>query len=89
MKSLYLSIVFLCSVSLSVNAQEAKSPNGKLTAKTIGNKLIISYEKKQVLELADIPFEKLDFVRKVEDDYRMLKESACTVLTRPMSIALR
>ena len=91
MKSLYLSIVFLCSVSLSVNAQEAKSPNGKLTAKTIGNKLIISYEKKQVLELADIPFEKLDFVRKVEDDYRMLegKRLHCTNKANEYSSPLR
>ena len=91
MKSLYLSIVFLCSVSLSVNAQEAKSPNGKLTAKTIGNKLIISYEKMQVLELADIPFEKLDFVRKVEDDYRMLegKRLHCTNKANEYSSPLR
>ena len=72
--------VVLCGVALVVGAQEAASPNGKLSAKTIGNKFVISYEKQKVLELADVPFGKLNFVRKVKDDYQMLegKRLHCT-----------
>lgn len=73
MKNLYLSIVILCSAALSVNAQEPTSPNGKLSARTTGNRLVVSYEKQQVLELADIPFGRLEFVRQVKDEYRMLE----------------
>ena len=60
-------------MALVASAQKVTSPNGKLTATAIGKKLVINYRKQQVLELADIPFGKLDFVRKVNDDYRMLQ----------------
>ena len=70
----------LCGVALVVNAQEVASPNGKLSAKNVGNKFVISYEKQKVLELADVPFGKLNFVRKVKADYQMLegKRLHCT-----------
>ena len=68
-----LSTIFLCGVALVINAQKVTSPNGKLMAKTIDKKLVINYKKQQVLELADIPFGKLDFVKKVKDDYQMLE----------------
>ena len=68
-----LSTIFLCGVALVINAQKVTSPNGKLMAKTIDKKLVINYNKQQVLELADIPFGKLDFVKKVKDDYQMLE----------------
>jgi hypothetical protein len=68
-----LSTIFLCGVALVINAQKVASPNGKLMAKTIDNKLVVNYKKQQVLELADIPFGKLDFVKKVKDDYQMLE----------------
>ena len=72
--------VVLCGVALVVNAQEVTSPNGKLSAKNVGNKLVICYEKQKVLELADVPFGKLNFVRKVKADYQMLegKRLHCT-----------
>ena len=70
----------LCGVALVVNAQEVTSPNGKLSAKNVGNKFVICYEKQKVLELADVPFGKLKFVRKVKADYQMLegKRLHCT-----------
>ena len=51
-----------------------------MSAKTEKHKLVIRYEKQTVLEMADIPFRKLTFVRRVEDDYRMLegKRLHCT-----------
>ncbi len=58
---------------LSVDAQALTSPNGKLSAATIGQQFVVSYEKQKVLELADIPFSKLEFVRKVKDNYQMLE----------------
>ena len=68
-----LSTIFLCGVALVINAQKVTSPNGKLSAKNIDKKLVINYKKLQVLELADIPFGQLDFVRKVKADYQMLE----------------
>ena len=75
-----LSAIFLCGVALVINAQKVMSPNGKLMAKTIDKKLVINYKNKQVLELADVQYNKLDFVRKVKDDYQMLegKRLHCT-----------
>ena len=75
-----LSAIFLCGVALVIYAQKVTSPNGKLMAQTIDKKLVINYKKQQVLELADIPFTKLDFVKKVKDDYQMLegKRLHCT-----------
>ena len=75
-----LSTIFLCGVALIISAQKVTSPNGKLMAQTIDKKLVINYKKQQVLELADIPFGKLDFVKKVKDDYQMLegKRLHCT-----------
>ena len=75
-----LSAIFLCGVALVIYAQKVTSPNGKLMAQTIDKKLVINYKKKQVLELADVQFSQLDFVRKVKDDYQMLegKRLHCT-----------
>ena len=75
-----LSAIFLCGVALVINAQKVTSPNGKLMAKTIDKKLVINYKNKQVLELSDVQYNKLDFVRKVKDDYQMLegKRLHCT-----------
>ena len=65
--------IAIYGMPLLLNAQEATSPNGKLSAQTNGKNLVISYDKQQVLELADITFGKLTFVRKVTDDYQMLE----------------
>lgn len=56
------------------------SPNGKLSVKTVDKNLEICYEQQRVLELADVPFGELTFVREVKDDYRMLegKRLHCT-----------
>ena len=67
------SIIFLCMAAMVVSAQNAKSPNGRLSAAMADNMLVVSYKKQPVLRLADIPFQKLKFVRKVKDDYRMLE----------------
>ena len=75
-----LSTIILCSVALAINAQKVASPNGKLTAKTINQTFVISYNNQKVLELADIPFSDLKFVRKVKANYQMLegKRLHCT-----------
>ena len=58
------------------------SPNGKLTAVSNGSTLTVSYQKQQVLQVADIlnTGTTLTFVRKVKDDYQMLagKRLHCT-----------
>lgn len=67
----------LLSLALFVGAV---SPNGQLSVKTTGDKLEICYGEQRVLELADIPFGELSFVREVKDDYQMLegKRLHCT-----------
>jgi len=79
MKRLISALLFL-GTSLLLNATPATSPNGKLTAETAGNKLVICFEGQTVLQLADIPFDQLEFVRPVSADYRMLegKRLHCT-----------
>ena len=56
------------------------SPNGKLQVQTYNKKLVIKYKSQKVLELADIQFGKLKFVKKVTNDYQMLagKRLHCT-----------
>ena len=80
MKKLISTIILLCGVTLGVEAQKITSPNGKLSAVTTNKQLVISYEKQKVLELTDIPFNQLSFVRKMKDNYRMLegKRLHCT-----------
>lgn len=75
-----LSVVILFASALFANAQAVVSPNGNLSAKKSGQNFVISYEKQKVLELADIAFDKLTFVRNVKEDYRMLsgKRLHCT-----------
>ena len=79
MKKLLFTII-LCGIVLTANAQNVVSPNGKLSAKVTDNRLVISYDKQKVLELDDIPFNNLGFVRKIKDNYRMLegKRLQCT-----------
>ena len=79
MKRFLASFLFL-GAALVLGAKPATSPNGKLSVKTSDNKLVICYEKQPVLEMADVPFNKLKFVRRVKDDYRMLagKRLHCT-----------
>ena len=80
MKRLF-STVFLCAAATFMAAQTLTSPNGKLTAGTEGQSLVISYCNKQVLELPSMPFsEGLSFKREVKDDYQMVagKRLHCT-----------
>ena len=73
MKSL-LFTTFFCCVTLAVNAQKMTSPNGKLSAKTINQKLVVNYGKQKALELVlDQNAGGWQFVRKVNDDYQMLE----------------
>jgi len=79
MKRLFLTLLFL-GAALLLNAAPASSPNGKLTAKTADNRLVICFEEQTVLEMADIPFDELAFVRSMVADYHMLegKRLHCT-----------
>ena len=73
MKSLLFTTIFCC-VTLAVNAQKMTSPNGKLSAKTINQKLVVNYGKQKALELVlDQNAGGWQFVRKVNDDYQMLE----------------
>ena len=75
-----ISTVILCGAALAVNAQQITSPNGLLSAKVIDQELVFNYDQQKVLELAEIPFGNLEFVRQVNDDYMMLegKRMHCT-----------
>ena len=75
-----ISTIILCGVVMAMNAQDVTSPNGKLSVTTADNKLVISYDKQKALELADIPFSKLELANKVKTDYKMLegKRLHCT-----------
>ena len=79
MKKLFSTLLCL-GAALLLNAQPAVSPNGKLTAKTADNRLVLCFEEQPVLEMADIPFDGLAFVGPVKADYRMLegKRLHCT-----------
>ena len=79
MKKLFSTLLCL-GAALLLNAQPAVSPNGKLTAKTADNRLVLCFKEQTVLELADIPFDGLAFVGPVKADYRMLegKRLHCT-----------
>jgi len=79
MKRLILTLLLL-GAAILLNAQPVTSPDGKLTARTADNKLLLCFEEQTVLELADIPFDGLAFVRTVKADYRMLegKRLHCT-----------
>ncbi|MBR0049585.1 MAG: glycoside hydrolase family 97 catalytic domain-containing protein [Prevotella sp.] len=80
MKRLILTII-LCGMTLVMHAYAYTSPNKKIVAQTMpkDKKLVVSYtaeknaRQQKVLELADIQFEELTFVRKVYDDYQMLE----------------
>ena len=78
-----ISTIILCGAVLVMNAQNATSPNGKLSVATADNKLVISYDKQKVLELADIPFSKLDLANKVKTDYKMLEGSGAHLYQQP------
>ena len=75
-----ISTIILCSVALFVCAHKVASPNGKLSAKVIDKKLVVCFKKQKVLELTDIAFSTLNYVRQVKDDYQMLegKRLHCT-----------
>ena len=75
-----LSIIIVCCAAMSLNAQNAVSPNGKLSAKVIEQKLVLSYDNQHVLDLDNIPFSDLKYVKKVKTKYRMLegKRLRCT-----------
>ena len=68
-------------MTLVMHAYAYTSPNKKIVAQTMpkDKKLVVSYtaeknaKQQKVLELADIQFEELTFVRKVYDDYQMLE----------------
>ena len=63
-------------------AQQTVSPNGRLTVKTEGSQLVVSYNGQKALQIEELSVANpaLSFVRKVKEDYRMLtgKRLACT-----------
>ena len=76
------SIILLGLMLPLLAVAKVTSPNGKLTAVTNGTTLTVSYQRQQVLEVADAcaDGQSLAFVRKVKDDYQMLsgKRLHCT-----------
>ena len=75
-----LSTLLFLSITFLLDAQTVSSPDGRLTAKTADDKLLLCFEGQTMLTLADIPFDGLEFVRPVNADYRMLagKRLHCT-----------
>ena len=81
MKRLFFTTILLGMI-LTINAQSYTSPNKKISVQMMTNdkKLVINYGSQKVVELADIQFDQLKFVRKVKDNYQMLegKRLHCT-----------
>ena len=81
MKGIVYSILLWAAFqTVTATAQKASSPNGKVSTQVVDKKLVVCYDKQQVLELADVPFNELKNVGKVKDDYQMLsgKRLHCT-----------
>jgi len=82
MNKLVSTIIVFCAAALTASAQSYTSPNGKLMARIMPDerKLVVSYGSRQAVDLADVRFSQLTFVRKVTDDYQMLagKRLHCT-----------
>ncbi len=70
MKALIFTII-ICGVAQALNAQRVTSPNGSISAKTYNKDFVVYYNNVKALELADVPFGKLTFVKKVNDEYQM------------------
>ena len=65
-------IVSLLCLTLQVGAQQAASPNGRLTLAVTDSSYVLSCQDRQVLEIAATPIGRPLFVRHVEDSYTML-----------------
>ena len=76
-KHLFAGIVLAC-LTMTATAKKVVSPNGRLSAETKGQTLIIKHKGRQALQLDDMLFANpsakrvFSYVRKVKDDYRML-----------------
>ena len=80
--------MLLCCVSAMAMAQQAKSPNGRLTVNQQDSGYVVSYDKKPVLQLSRVgignallsPERKMKMTGKVQADYIMLqgKRQHCT-----------
>lgn len=79
MKKLLLSI-FLSGMVIMMHAQNAVSPDGRLSANVADGQLVISYRNQKALHVTDVLFDALTFVKNVKDDYQMLegKRLHCT-----------
>lgn len=79
-------IIATVFITLTINARDFVSPNGKVSILPKDKGYVIQYEKKNVLEIAAIGFEgssnpsPLKFTKKVTEDYQMLagKRLHCT-----------
>ena len=79
-------VMVMASVVMVARAQEAVSPNGRLTLRTEGQEVLVCRDGQQVLTLTGMPFEAkqgrtpLQFVGQVKADYQMLsgKRRHCT-----------
>ena len=79
MKSLLTTLILMYGLCGTVVAAEVTSPDGRLSAKTNGNTIIVSWGGLQALELTDLNITQAPsstnpfvFVKKVTDDYQML-----------------
>jgi hypothetical protein len=77
MKKLFLSVILAC-LGMQVMAQQAESPNGKLSVALKGSGLVVSYQGQQVMEIPSVGYESagipqsLSFRRMIKEEYPML-----------------
>ena len=77
MKKLFLSVILAC-LGMQVMAQQAESPNGKLSVDLKGSGLVVSYQGQQVMEIPSVGYESagipqsLSFRRMIKEEYPML-----------------
>ena len=96
MRHLFTGLV-MASMMMTATAQKVVSPNGRLSAETKGQTLIINHDGRQALQLNEMPFAKpsakrvFSFVRKVKDDYQMLagKRLHCTNEANEYSVPMQ
>ena len=74
----HLLSIFVACLGLTAMAQQATSPNGKITVATKGSGLVVNYQGKQAIEIPTVGYEnastpsQLVFRRTLKEDYTML-----------------
>ena len=71
-RRIILSLLLFGGIIVPTAAQNATSPDGRLTAVVEGNSLQVSYKGQQVLRMNLSTEGHLQYIRKVTADYQML-----------------